>query len=106
MGADLVGPLDHSVVLGLILFLPSTAMTIALICGVIIGIAVGVLISNWASGQEKPKGPYIPLDAPCPACGNIGCDLQYLHPGHVNRRCKHCTCVVTQPVVYPELFKK
>jgi len=54
----------------------------------------------------KPAGPIIPLNSPCPACGNLGCKLAYdPKEKKVGRTCITCGCTLTQPVVAPDLFK-
>ncbi len=55
----------------------------------------------------KIRGPHIPLDSPCPACGNRGCTLKYNpQTQKVYRTCKTCDCTVEQDPVAPHLFKK
>jgi hypothetical protein len=64
---------------------------------------------GWFAGSlflKIRKGPIIPLDSPCPACGHRDCELAYqADTKKVNRRCKTCGCIVTQPPVAPDLFK-
>lgn len=82
---------------------------------IVIGIPFCILataaVTMWERAQDKkkrihhPKGPHIALDAPCPACGNIGCILNYdMIAKMVQRKCGHCGCVVRQPPVAPRLF--
>jgi len=80
----------------------------------LIGVPVAVIgtMALWAwsalarsSKHPKPKGPHISLVSPCPACGNIGCVLNYSPEKKcVMRKCVHCGCVLQQPTVAPRLF--
>ena len=57
--------------------------------------------------SNRPRGPIIPLDSACPACGNFGCTLKFDgEKKKVARICRHCGCSVTQPPVMSELFEK
>jgi hypothetical protein len=79
------------------------------LAGVGLGFAIGVLYMRWwlqVPPFAKRKPPKIPLDAFCPACGNSGCELNYdAEAKRVARKCRTCGCIVTQPVIAPDLFK-
>jgi hypothetical protein len=76
-------------------------------------IAIGVVGADWLFGEQrlrrrKPKGPFVdPENSPCPACGNLKCELKW-DPARklVARGCVTCGLVITQPPVYPHLFEK
>ncbi len=81
--------------------------------GVLLTLAFGI----WYGGRDLPKkikGPHIPLDSPCPACGHRDCKVDFLpagllkdHPtAKVKRTCQVCGCVVEQDPIAPDLFKK
>lgn len=60
-----------------------------------------------ANPRSLFRGPHIPLDSPCPACGHRSCTLKY-EPiiRKLKRTCNVCGCVVEQDPIAPDLFKK
>ncbi len=65
----------------------------------------GVSFEMHTDEPKKGKGPNIPLNSVCPACGNAGCKLFYSpETKKVRRCCNTCSCVVEQDPVAPRLF--
>jgi hypothetical protein len=61
---------------------------------------LGVLLGEGIGVPKREIGPH------CPACGFRGCTYNFDPKSNkVNRICKTCGCTVTQPPVYPDLFK-
>lgn len=73
--------------------------------GMLAGIVVAIVFFA-AVGEKKPKGPYIALDTPCPACGHMQAKLKFVREQmQIYKICQICGCQTTQPPVAPSLFK-
>jgi hypothetical protein len=58
------------------------------------------------SPQMEPAYGSISLQSACPACGNLGCEINFdAQTKKVNRKCSTCGCVVRQDPVAPSFFK-
>jgi hypothetical protein len=66
--------------------------------------AGGIVEPVRAAGA--PAVPMISLKTPCPACGNMNCEIDYdAQKKKVARECKVCHCVVLQDPVAPDFFR-
>lgn len=73
--------------------------------GMLAGI-VATLFFFYSVRERKPRGPYIALDSPCPACGHGNWKIRFLREEmKVFKVCQVCTCQTTEPPVAPSLFR-